>query len=142
MTRVCAAPDDLLLRRGRTGSLLRVSWRNYFALEQFLLALGVVTQEFQQGHLRLGIVSGAVDLSDGKIATRFQFGRIQLDDWLPGLKFVALLRENFLHASAHARTDVHLVHFDRAGNGVLSISATRRKIDNANARNAQRILTV
>ena len=117
----------LLLRRGRTGSLLRVSWRNYFALKQFLLAFRFVTQKFQQGHLRLGIVSGAVDLSDGEIAARFQFGRIQLDNWLPGLKVVALLRENFLDASAHARADVHLVHFNRAGDGVPSTTARGEK---------------
>src|SRR5438309_4911203 len=119
--------DYLFLRRGRAGSLLGVSWRNYFSLEQFLLAFGFVTQEFQQSHLRLGIVSGAVDLSDGEISTRFQFGRIQLDNWLPGLKFVALLRENFLDASAHARADVHLVHFNRAGDGVPSTTARGEK---------------
>jgi hypothetical protein len=121
------ARNYLLLRRGRTESLLRVRWGNYFALKQFLLAFRFVTQKFQQGHLRLGIVSGAVDLSDGKIPARYQFGRIQLDYGLPGSKFVAFLRENFVDASAHARTDVHLVHLNRAGDGVLSISARRKK---------------
>jgi hypothetical protein len=43
------------------------------------------------------------------------------------LKFVAFLRKNFVNPAAHARTDVHLVYFNRPGNGVLSISARGEK---------------
>ena len=84
---------------------------------------GIVTQEFQQGHLRLGIVSGAIDLCDGKIATRFQFRRIQLDNWLTSAEPIAFLGKDFLDPPARARADMDLIHFNGARNALAPFPA-------------------
>ena len=118
---------DFLLRPRRTNGLLRVGWRNYFSFEQFLLTLGVVTQKLQQGRLRFGIMRSAVDLCDGKIAARRQLSRVQFNNRLIGVQFVAFLREDLLHATAHARADMHFVYFDCSGNSVATIATARRQ---------------
>ena len=119
--------DILFLRLGGADRALRVIRRNDFALEQIRLTFRVVTQEIELRLLRIGIVNGGIDLRRGQIAPRLQLGCFQLHDWLTGPQGIALPRENFLHAPAAARADMHFIHFNRAGNGVAPTSASRHR---------------
>jgi hypothetical protein len=77
--------------------------------------------------LRVGVANRGIDLRRGQIAPRAKLGRFELRDHLAFAKTVAFLRENFLDAPGHARTNMRFVHLNRAGDGVPSISARRKK---------------
>ena len=116
-----------LARHQQTETPSSAQSRNDLALEQILLADRVIAHELELRGLGIGVVAGAVDLRRGQITPRVQFGRVEPNDHLSGMQFVAFLREDFFHPSAHARPDVHFIHLDRARDGVVLAMTGRRE---------------
>jgi hypothetical protein len=83
----------------------------------------IVAQKFKLRFLRIGIVLRSIDLGGCEIAARFQFFGIELCDRLAGVQLIAFLREYLFDSPAHSRSNMHLVDFDRAGDGI-GIAAT------------------
>ena len=60
----------------------------------------------------------------GLIPPRLQFRGVQFSNHLPGFQRVALLRQNFFHAPAVARSDVDFVRVNRSrNNGRVGITS-------------------
>jgi hypothetical protein len=117
--------DIFLLRFRCTVGALCISSRNNPALEQILLAPRVIAQKHPLRFLRVGIVNSRVDLRSGEIAARSQLRRIQLHDQLAFVQTIPFRSQDFFDASTCARSDVRFVHFNCAGDGILSrVAAT------------------
>ena len=140
MTRAARGLDDLFLRSRHTGGALRVTRRNDFPLEQVLLPERVIVHKLKLRGLGVGVVNGAVDLRRSEVPPRFQFGGVELYNRLPGTQCITFLREDFLHSSAHARPDMHLVYFNRTRHGiVLAMTGSREQQHQEEAGSAEAI---
>ena len=95
--------------------------------QQLLLPLRIGAQKLQLRLLRFDVVTGGIDLRLRQIALRRQFGGFELHDRIAGFQAIAFARENFFHATGHARGDMHFVDFDRAGNGIRRAAGRREK---------------
>ena len=78
------------------------------------MSFRVGAEELQLRRLRVGIVNGGGDLCRRQLAPGPKLRRFQLGNHLPFVKTIAFLREDFLDPAARTRSDVRLVHFDRA----------------------------
>ena len=89
-----------------------------------MLAARFIVQEHQLRLLCIRIVKCGVDLRVGQIATRSQFGSVQLDDQLPSVQMIAFPLQNFFYASARPWSHMRFVHFNGSRNRLFTIPTT------------------